>query len=653
MKKKILFLTIFLFLLASVNAAVLSLSWFYPDYSMFPIASQSAIETTITCTNGPCENIEAVLQYCKGSGCSDYADIPEYGSLPEEDLMLDNGNPLTKNIALLEGSEILRWNYDVIADPFPYGENYSFRVIAESSNAETETLEEMTVYINSPPEVTLIEPLEQIEIKENDKIDVIWNAVDSDSEDILFEVYLTAYENCGSEENLASAVLSHEVTLISTISGPPNIYSTIPTIPNMGPVSNYVCIFVRANDNMAISYSEPQRLYYSAESPSPCSDLLLTLTAPEEGLTIFEKEIFTFQVRVYSSSICTTNLTFQYDQGKGLDVFYRIPDTVYTPENQSLVSNDRTLRNIYLEGSAGGAPEDELPEIFFDSIYFATAIPSAVIDCNAKGDYVLRAFSDDPAEGPVSSENTVTIHCLENTDPVASFISPAVASFVYGSSYRVEWDAFDTEGAILSFDLSWSGPTSGSVENLNETYYTVTDLVPGDYTFLLEVSDGVNAVVQIESPVLSVIESSTTIFVTEFSVFPQSFYADSSVEFEVVLRNDSPNTVDFEVLFFNADFVPNSFIEKAENIQPYSSTTVSFQKTLSDSDNIEPGDHQLFVFVEEYFAGTETKTGNEITSFVNFTILAEEGSTSASEINLFSLILVGILVLSLLRAKTK
>lgn len=372
-----------------------------------------------------------------------------------------------------------------------------------------------------------------------------------------------------------------------------------------------------------------------ADYGDPCTNIWpLNIISPLNDFTLNADSTFTFEAEVWSPdvitipAICTTNLTFQYNQG--LNPFIRIKDPVFDPGINALSSEDSTLQSV-------------------DFINFAHVTVPITVKCNIAGDYQLRLYATAIGDGNTSS--SITIHCLSNnTPPTGNFVKPSSPSFVYGDSYRVEWESFDSEDDPLTYEIEWDGPTTGSDTGLTEKYYDLTSLSLGDYTFNVTINDGINAGVVISSSTLTVKESLNTLSVSGLTITPQVIYGNEAIDVNLTLRNNSSNEVDINVLFFNDGFVSNPGISYVQYIQPYSKADFSVHEDFS-SNNLTAGDYNVRIYSEEFFAGTSNPTGNTLTSFANFTVLAEKKSVALPETNLVFVLLISLTVLIITKKK--
>ncbi len=363
-----------------------------------------------------------------------------------------------------------------------------------------------------------------------------------------------------------------------------------------------------------------------------CLDIsALQINAPADDYTLAQGSEFEFSITITSTDpfgpgYCTTNATFEHDQRIGS--FIRIKDPLFDPGN-----ND--LNTVY----------SSLIAVDVNSVAYGYA--TIFVQCNTAGDYQLR-FSVTGGGGVQSTP--VTIHCLSsNTPPNGNFIKPSSPSFVYGYSYRVEWDAFDAEGDSLSYDIEWNGPTSGTDTTTNK-YYDLTGLSLGDYTFDVNISDGVNPEVKISSSTLTVKKPLNTLSVSGLSITPEVIYGDEALDVNLTLRNNSSNEVDINVLFYNDDFLPNPAPSRVINIAPYSKADFSVHQDFS-SNNIGAGDYNVRIYAEEFFSGTSNPTGNVLTSFANFTVLADKKSVALPETNFFFVLLIALTVIGIINRK--
>ncbi len=387
-----------------------------------------------------------------------------------------------------------------------------------------------------------------------------------------------------------------------------------------------------------------------------CSDATLnvSISSPLNDLTIYENQSFTFTAILAASLACDTDLNFLYDRGLG-GAFYRIEEPFYQPGVHDLNSNDATYRNpvvVALEG--GSAPEKELPIIYFNdsTIFFGASVTVPItVKCNKKGsnptgDYILMLAANYP--GPVYSA-PITIHCLANdtNPPTGNFVNPSVPSVGYGSSYNVEWDAFDIEGSPLTYDLSWAGASSGSVLGLTQKYYKVASLIPGDYVFTLKISDGFNPKVEVKSSTLTLVQQPNTLSISDFTVSPDVIYGNGTIDVNLTVRNNSSDAVDLNVFFYNNNFSPNPVRKSIPLLAPYSKTSFSTHQNFS---GIAVGDYTVTVRIKESVIGNPN-IRTDTNYYVHFTVLADQKSISAPETRPLIAVLIALSVVLIARRK--
>ncbi len=139
-KKMILLLVLFLFLAIEVNAGLegpgfssLSLTWLVPATTPYElkISESLEIQTRVTCLARNCPATTATLQYCKGTSCSNYADITDSG-----ELQLTKGETATQEIGNLSGSTNISW--PITWPESPSGAVYNLKIIGATSLDSTE-----------------------------------------------------------------------------------------------------------------------------------------------------------------------------------------------------------------------------------------------------------------------------------------------------------------------------------------------------------------------------------------------------------------------------------------------------------------------------------------------------------------------------------
>jgi hypothetical protein len=374
-----------------------------------------------------------------------------------------------------------------------------------------------------------------------------------------------------------------------------------------------------------------------ADIGEECLDLsLLNISKPSNDFTVYETYSFTFEAELWASDYlfggqngCTTTLTFEYDQG--IAVFVQIP----SPGPDKLYSLDATQQSVDLVNTA-------LP-----SAGGSTYVPITVT-CNTAGDYDLNLSAT--RAGGNGTSSAITIHCLPvpNLPPAGAFVEPSVPSSVFGDSFRLEWAAFDSDGDALTFDVKWDdGTNSGTyATGITDTFYDVNNLVPGKtYVFTVDISDGTNPVVSIESSPLYVKEKISSLTVSDLRVIPEAIYGDDSIDVNLTLRNDSSIAVDVNVLFFNDSFVPNPGKDSKTNVPAFSDVNLSFHQDFS---GLEPGDYNVRVYARSYLPGTSTLV-DEVTSYTSFTVLYPQGSVSLPETSGFYVFLVLLAALLIIK----
>ncbi len=372
---------------------------------------------------------------------------------------------------------------------------------------------------------------------------------------------------------------------------------------------------------------------------NPCTSVIsfrIDPANPVDDKTYAQGEAFIINAQLADMTTlkpCELNLTFEYDNASGGASFERIPDSIYQPANKGLeaVPPDKTYNVVSIPPA--------------NSIEFPITVK-----CSKTGTYQLRLSSD---QVPIPS-SVVTINCLANNSPVGDFTSPAVHSSVYGSSYRIEWDAFDPESDPLNFDLNWEGP-AGPTDcipkcSITNSYYELSGLTPGDYFFTVVIDDGSNDSVVIESETLTVFSTINTISLAELEIFPQAIYGEGKVNVNLTVRNNSNAEVKYEVTTTVSD---SAIIddEIKDNIEAFDKASFLLEHDFSSA-KLKPGDYVITIEVEEFFSIGGGPTGNTLKTYAYFTVKKDKESVSGlPETNLFFVFLAIISVLFILRKR--
>ncbi len=574
--------------------------------------SYRTAKVRVQCNDGPCEGVNAILEYCQGASCSNYVPIPSSSS--GNPLYISSGSSTISLTTISSGSyKYAIWSSTIKKGSTAVeGQQYNLRLRVTSTNAAQATVTGKYFYMNYLPLVVLNQPTgtQTIEIGQNLLID--WTTIDPDGDlsGIDSAVYYAPKDSCDT---------LHQ-TLIHSSTGNPGTYQYNWPV-NIAP--GEYCLYVHVGDDYE-SFAMTEKVYLTVIVP-PCSGSLVSfILEPADNSGVYEGQSFNFNAKTTSPTLpyCSTDLTFEYDKGSGLGIFEQLPGSDFVldpPEDNFFESTEATTQNVVLTN------------------YTVEKLIS--VKCNKKGSYDLR-FSTNP---PASLSNVISVDCLENTPPVGNITSPIKAS-VYGSSFTVSWDAFDAEeNDSLNYYVSWDGPTSGS-DSVSADSYKIESLQQGDYTITLQADDGVNPPVEIGTMILIVVETQqeNTLSIKSLTVVPEAIYSDGSIDVALTVRNDSTETVDFDVSFFNDNFSINPLTQNQSNVQPNSKASFFFHQNFS---GLAEGNYEIRILISD-------SLGNSLESFAYFAVTAkphEEDAQGMPETNSFFILLIIFSVLFLIK----
>jgi len=371
---------------------------------------------------------------------------------------------------------------------------------------------------------------------------------------------------------------------------------------------------------------------------------------------------------------CETDLTFEYiNYSLSLPSYQRIPDLTFDPPSG--------VPGVYPIESKTGYPSPEKDnETYCDCIATGTCVADFTgiyeiwVVCNDPittshdYDYGFRAKSTDAPSSGINPSIGEFINCVPatgpvNTPPIGSFVSPEGDSAVYGTNYTVEWEAFDAENNPLTYTLYWENESLsdvGSVDTGLDKSYTMTGLVIGeDYTFSVEVDDGVNESVEFFSDVLSVMAPLDYLSISALTVTPEVINGNEKIEVYLEVRNESDRSVDINVWFFNENFddgpLADEHFRREINVPANSKQSFSMEEDFVDlAVPLTAGEYSIEVVVQGFFSGTRERTNSkDISAFAYFTVLVEQKSLSLPETGIIAVLLILIAVALILRKKKK
>lgn len=387
-----------------------------------------------------------------------------------------------------------------------------------------------------------------------------------------------------------------------------------------------------------------------------CIDLsILNITQPADDFTLYQTESFTFEAEVWSTDVvvdpplqqCTAEVTFEYDEGTGGVSFDRIKDPVYTPASGF----------VYLESEADSTLQ------YADIINVAYVYIPITVTCNTAGDYDLRLSS--PSGGGTTSA-TITIHCLPiaNSPPTGQFLIPAFDTVLYKKdngtgvpdpfTYTTTWEASDAESDPLEYDIRVlkGGVQVDSASGLANPTYNATINDFNEYTFEVDIKDTESNITTIYSETVLVKDQNfSTLSIADLSLFPEAIYGDGTIDANLTARNNSPDVVDINVIFFN-DFFDDAgagFHAFGQlNVPPFSKVSFSMSEGFSD---LSPGDYNVRVVVKEYVGGS-INPRNIVESYAFFVVLQPTRPVSMPETNLIAIVLISLAVILITRKKS-
>ncbi len=321
MNKKILvFFTLLLFF-NLVNAVLiippsLSITWSQPSSSTTIIGKYGPnllVIPKIYCNDGPCNDMQGILEYCLGDSCTNYQTMC-YGSAstcstePVYVTISSNTykqNPCTPKDSL-SGYYYCWW--DLSANyPSYYGQTIELRVKATASNVTNDAyLTGREYYVDSPTTVTLNQPSSNVSKEKGETLTINWTTKnDPEGDNQRSRIYYNPSAYCtpivnpityGTVEIYDSAGFQSEGT-----------YSYDWTIPNDITAGEY-CVFVQAN-YVADAVSTVQRITIT-DPPS------ISISSPQNNNVFVIGSEINFTANVFDAGL---NYTVEWDSNKDLD----------------------------------------------------------------------------------------------------------------------------------------------------------------------------------------------------------------------------------------------------------------------------------------------------------------------------------------------
>ena len=396
---------------------------------------------------------------------------------------------------------------------------------------------------------------------------------------------------------------------------------------------------------------------------APCgvNNVVIVINNPlaNDYFTIGDTFDFELNVNTLATPPCDTDLEFRYDAGTSGVSFVRIKDnSPFDPPGTDYIEAQD------LPGNITSYPIFTIP---------GPVLESVSLTCNQVGTYILQGYSSEMFMG---ANPEVTIHCVANSPPTGHFLVPEFDTILYKKdndddgdpddapfNYDISWFAEDAEGDTLTYDLEVfqegdpTPPYFSDSDILSPYSVPISDF--GKYTFTAYLKDTASPpnVTAIYSQSLFVKEQIfSTLSIEDLNVFPDSLHGGDKIYVGVTVRNNSPDTVDINVLFKFKDFPGEDYAPPGcgtctqANVPPFSKATLTIPvggHTLSEMD---PGDYNIYIIIKENVVGSNT-IRNKVHSFGHFVVVQRTRTVSVPETNFISIVLISLAVLMMTRKK--